>query len=209
MAGLVAHAAMSGVIAAAVGEARRGRLRHRQPGDPAARGAGLVPSVARARRPVAPWGGVRPRRWRRRSAWMPDGCLRVVRRGFAFGARFDLEVDPADPDPDRAGMAGGPGRRLDSAIGLARYAFVLAGWLLPFPRAPPPSRRRQAICVQQGVTCCSACCRRSSHRGRRRRGPGACGIVGVVRRRHHLSARTRVRSAASGAVARDPDRAIR
>ena len=39
------------------------------------------------------------------------------------------------------------------AIGLLRYLFVLAGWLLPRLRCPlPPSRRRQAVCVLQGIT---------------------------------------------------------
>jgi len=39
------------------------------------------------------------------------------------------------------------------AIGLLRYGFVLAGWLLPWLRHPlPPNRRRKQICALQGVT---------------------------------------------------------
>jgi phosphatidylglycerophosphate synthase len=84
-----------------------------------------------------------------------DGWL-ARRHGLAssFGARFDLEVDALlllvlALLVWQAGQVG----PWVLAIGLLRYLFVLAGWLLPWLRRPlPPSRRRQAVCVQQGVT---------------------------------------------------------
>ena len=84
-----------------------------------------------------------------------DGLL-ARRLGLAsrFGARFDLEVDALlilvlALLVWQAGKVG----PWVLAIGLLRYLFVLAGWLLPWLRRPlPPSRRRQAVCVQQGVT---------------------------------------------------------
>ena len=72
----------------------------------------------------------------------------------AFGARFDIEID-ALLLLILALLLWQTGR-VDAwvlAIGLLRYAFVLAGWIRPWLRAPlPPSRRRKAICVQQGVS---------------------------------------------------------
>jgi phosphatidylglycerophosphate synthase len=72
----------------------------------------------------------------------------------AFGARFDVEID-ALLLLILALLVWQTGR-VDAwvlAIGLLRYAFVLAGRIRPWLRAPlPPSRRRKAICVQQGVT---------------------------------------------------------
>jgi phosphatidylglycerophosphate synthase len=84
-----------------------------------------------------------------------DGWLaRRLSLSSSFGARFDLEVDALLLlvlallvwRSDRvAGWV--------LAIGLVRYLFVMAGWLLPWLRRPlPPSRRRQAVCVQQGLT---------------------------------------------------------
>ena len=71
-----------------------------------------------------------------------------------FGARFDLEIDALLILilTLRVRQTGRVGPWV-LAIGLMRYFFVLAGWLLPTLRRPlPPSRRRQAVCVQQGVT---------------------------------------------------------
>jgi phosphatidylglycerophosphate synthase len=72
----------------------------------------------------------------------------------AFGARFDLEID-ALLLLILALLVWQTGR-VDAwvlAIGLLRYAFVLARWIRPWLRAPlPPSRRRKAICAQQGLT---------------------------------------------------------
>jgi phosphatidylglycerophosphate synthase len=141
-----------------------------------------------------------------------DGWL-ARRCGVAsrFGARFDLEVDSLlililAVLVWQSGRVGA----WVLAIGLARYAFVLAGWLLPLLRAPlPPSRRRQAICVQQGITLllcllppvgpASASCGA---------GLALAGLLASFAADIIYLVRTRVRSAASGAVACDPDRAI-
>jgi phosphatidylglycerophosphate synthase len=84
-----------------------------------------------------------------------DGLLaRRLGDASRFGARFDLEVDAflilvLALLVWQAGKVG----PWVLAIGLLRYLFVVAGWLLPWLRRPlPPSRRRQAVCVQQGVT---------------------------------------------------------
>jgi phosphatidylglycerophosphate synthase len=84
-----------------------------------------------------------------------DGWLaRRLRLVSSFGARFDVEIDALLLlilallvwQADRVG-----GWVL--AIGLLRYAFVLAGGLWPWLRAPlAPSRRRKVVCAQQGVT---------------------------------------------------------
>jgi phosphatidylglycerophosphate synthase len=84
-----------------------------------------------------------------------DGWL-ARRSGLAsgFGARFDLEID-ALLILILAVLVWQTGRvgPWVLAIGLLRYGFVVAGWLLPWLRRPlPPSRRRQTVCVQQGVT---------------------------------------------------------
>jgi phosphatidylglycerophosphate synthase len=141
-----------------------------------------------------------------------DGWL-ARRCGLAsrFGARFDLEVDSLlililAVLVWQSGRVGA----WVLAIGLARYAFVLAGWLLPLLRAPlPPSRRRQAICVQQGITLllcllppvgpAAASCGA---------GLALAGLLASFAADIIYLVRTRVRSAASGAVACDPDRAI-
>ena len=75
------------------------------------------------------------------------------RRGLAsaFGARFDMEVDALLVlvlallawSLDKAGV-------WVILSGALRYAFVAAGWLLPFLDRPlPPSERRRVICVIQ------------------------------------------------------------
>jgi phosphatidylglycerophosphate synthase len=79
---------------------------------------------------------------------------RAARRsGMAspFGARFDMEVDALlmlalAVLVYQFQKAGG----WVLASGLLRYAFVAAGWRLPWMRrALPPSRRRQVVCVIQ------------------------------------------------------------
>ncbi len=71
----------------------------------------------------------------------------------AFGERFDMETDALlllvlsvlIYQADKAGM-------WVLAIGLMRYAFVAAGWLLPALRGSlPASWRRKAVCVLQGI----------------------------------------------------------
>jgi phosphatidylglycerophosphate synthase len=84
-----------------------------------------------------------------------DGWLaRRLRVASSFGARFDLEID-ALLILVLALLVWQSGRvgPWVLAIGLMRYAFVLASWPLPGLRGRlPPSRRRQTICVQQGVS---------------------------------------------------------
>jgi phosphatidylglycerophosphate synthase len=88
-----------------------------------------------------------------------DGWL--ARRGAvasAFGARLDMEIDALlilvlATLAWQHGKAGG----WVLLSGLMRYAFVAAGWLLPWLARPlPSSRRRQAICVLQIVCLCAA-----------------------------------------------------
>lgn len=90
------------------------------------------------------------------------GCLLALdgldgwfarRQGLAsdFGARFDLEVD-ALLILVLAALAFALGKvgSWVFGIGLLRYAFLLAGRLVPALRGElPPSRRRQAVCVLQ------------------------------------------------------------
>ena len=81
-----------------------------------------------------------------------DGWL-ARRQGIAseFGARFDMEVDALlilalSVLAWRHGKAGA----WVVVSGLLRYAFVAAGAMAPWLRAPlAPSRRRQTICVLQ------------------------------------------------------------
>jgi phosphatidylglycerophosphate synthase len=83
-----------------------------------------------------------------------DGPL-ARRSGLAsrFGARFDMEVDALlilvlSALVWRVAPVGA----WVLASGLMRYAFVAAGWLLPWMAVDlPPSRRRQAVCVVQIV----------------------------------------------------------
>lgn len=96
------------------------------------------------------------------TAWLLDGLDGFVarRRGLctAFGARFDMEVDAAFAlvltamlwRADRAGL-------WILALGLLRYAFVLAGLLYaPMRRPLPPRQRRRLICALQGAALCLA-----------------------------------------------------
>jgi phosphatidylglycerophosphate synthase len=81
-----------------------------------------------------------------------DGWIaRRTQYGSAFGARFDMETDALLIlaltllvwRHDKAGA-------WVLASGLLRYAFVAAGWLLPWLTRPLfPSVRRQAVCVLQ------------------------------------------------------------
>lgn len=84
---------------------------------------------------------------------------RVARRTgtvSAFGARFDMEVDAylllvlgAHLAPTVGGWV--------LAIGAMRYAFVAAGWALPWLRAPlPPRLWRKTIAATQGVALVTA-----------------------------------------------------
>ncbi|NDV01199.1 CDP-alcohol phosphatidyltransferase [Pseudoroseicyclus sp. CLL3-39] len=69
----------------------------------------------------------------------------------AFGARFDMEID-AVLALVLALLAwqGGAAGPLVLILGLARYAFLVASWALPWLGAPlPPSLLRKTICVIQ------------------------------------------------------------
>ena len=72
----------------------------------------------------------------------------------AFGARFDMEVDTLLLLALSALALGlGKAGPWVLAIGLMRYAFVLAGRAWPPLAHPlPPSRRRDAVCVLQVAT---------------------------------------------------------
>jgi phosphatidylglycerophosphate synthase len=81
-----------------------------------------------------------------------DGFIaRRLDQASAFGARFDMETDAV------LGLglallvwAVGQAGAWVLLLGLARYIFILGGWLWPALMAPlPPSKRRQAICVAQ------------------------------------------------------------
>lgn len=81
-----------------------------------------------------------------------DGWLaRRWNQSSDFGARFDMEVDAA-AIMVLAALAWQTGQApvWVLALGLMRYAFVLAGWRLDFLQAAlPPSFRRKAVCVVQ------------------------------------------------------------
>jgi phosphatidylglycerophosphate synthase len=156
IAGLAAYAAVSGVIAAAVGVKR------------ATGGFGIANQVTLLRAGLvcliggALLAGPSLLGWSLAAlvaaalsldavdGWLARRCGLTSR----FGARFDLEIDALlililAMLVWQSGRVGG----WVLAIGLIRYAFVLAGWLLPVLRRPlPSSRRRQAICAQQGIT---------------------------------------------------------
>ncbi len=85
---------------------------------------------------------------------LADGWIaRRTQTETPFGARFDMEVDALfivilSVLVWRWEKAGA----WVLLSGLLRYAFVAAGWLLPWLRAAlPPSIRRKAICVIQIV----------------------------------------------------------
>jgi phosphatidylglycerophosphate synthase len=157
VAGLIGYAAVSAIIALAVGIGR-GRVGFGIANQVPLLRAGLVCLVGGALLASAPsflgW-SLAALIAAALSLDAVDGWLaRRLSLSSTFGARFDLEVDALLLlvlallvwRADRvAGWV--------LAIGLVRYLFVMAGWLLPWLRRPlPPSRRRQAVCVQQGVT---------------------------------------------------------
>ena len=88
-----------------------------------------------------------------------DGWL-ARRSGITseFGARFDMEID-ALLIMALAILAWRHGKAGSWVLfsGLLRYAFVAAGWFVPWLTHPlPPSRRRQAVCVVQIAGLCVA-----------------------------------------------------
>ncbi|MFN3275887.1 MAG: CDP-alcohol phosphatidyltransferase family protein [Paracoccus sp. (in: a-proteobacteria)] len=81
-----------------------------------------------------------------------DGWL-ARRHGLAsgFGARFDVEVDSALALILSLHVLAGSAVGAEVLVlGLMRYVYVAAGWVLPWLRAAlPPSQRRRVICVIQ------------------------------------------------------------
>jgi phosphatidylglycerophosphate synthase len=74
----------------------------------------------------------------------------------ALGARFDMEVDAALLLV-LSGYAARPYPAWVLAIGLMRYAFVVAGWVLPWLRGPlPPRYWRKVVAATQGVVLVTA-----------------------------------------------------
>jgi phosphatidylglycerophosphate synthase len=70
----------------------------------------------------------------------------------ALGARFDMEVDAFLLMVLSAYVAGAAGGWV-LAIGGMRYAYVAAGWVLPWLRGPlPPRHWRKVVAATQGVT---------------------------------------------------------
>jgi phosphatidylglycerophosphate synthase len=158
LAGLAAYAAVSGIIAVAVG-AERGPAGFGLANQATLLRAGLVCLIGGA---LLAGDSLTLFGWSLAAlvaaALSLDAVDGWLARRFSltsdFGARFDLEID-ALLIMILAVLVWQTGRvgPWVLAVGLLRYAFVLAGWLLPWLRRPLlPSRRRQAICVLQGIT---------------------------------------------------------
>lgn len=83
-----------------------------------------------------------------------DGWVaRRTKTTSEFGARFDMEIDALLLlILAILVVSAGKAPYWIVAIGALRYAFVLAGQLLPILRAPlPESLRRKSVCVMQGI----------------------------------------------------------
>ena len=88
-----------------------------------------------------------------------DGWVaRLLDGATRFGARFDMEVDALlILVLSIAVVLGGRAGAWVLAIGGMRYAFVLAGFLLPWMRRElPASMWRKGICVAQGIVLAAA-----------------------------------------------------
>lgn len=81
-----------------------------------------------------------------------DGWVaRTTETVSSLGARFDMEVDAFLIVVLSVYLAPSVGLWV-LAIGGMRYAFVAAGWVLPWLRAPlPPSYARKTVAAMQGV----------------------------------------------------------
>lgn len=81
-----------------------------------------------------------------------DGWL-ARRQGLAsgFGARFDMEIDAALPLMLALhAFADGMGGVVVLTLGVMRYVFVAASWVLPWMAAPLPDKfGRKVVCVIQ------------------------------------------------------------
>ena len=80
-----------------------------------------------------------------------DGWVARRTRTTATGAHLDGEVDAFLILVLSVYVARSIGAWV-LAIGLARYAFLAAGWALPWMRAPlPPRHWRKVVCATQGI----------------------------------------------------------
>src|SRR5439155_17583642 len=80
-----------------------------------------------------------------------DGWVARRTRTTALGARFDGETDAFLILVLSVYVARSAGAWV-LAIGAARYAFLVAGWLLPWMRAElPPRYWRKVVAATQGV----------------------------------------------------------
>ena len=125
-----------------------------------------------------------------------DGWVaRRTRTASALGARFDGEVDAFLILVLSVYVARSAGAWV-LAIGAARYAFLAAGWVLPWMREPlPPRYWRKVVAATQGVVLAVAaatCCRRLDRPHSSSRSPcspsrsaatcGGCGVTGRASR---------------------------
>lgn len=154
--GQLAAAAVFLLVCAAVAQLMRRRYPHRQ------LGACNVVTLMRAALVCAllvPLAGGRAAGWGVAAvaavALLLDGAdgWLARRSGLAsrFGARFDVEVDAALALVLSLHVLAGTAVGAEAlALGLIRYAFVLAGVVWPWLAADlPPSDRRKRICVMQ------------------------------------------------------------
>jgi|tagenome__1003787_1003787.scaffolds.fasta_scaffold20982873_4 hypothetical protein len=85
-----------------------------------------------------------------------DGWVARRTRSGALGAHFDAEVDAFLILILSAYLVRSAGAWV-LAIGAARYAFLAAGWALPWMREPLPARPwRKVVCATQGIVLTTA-----------------------------------------------------
>ena len=83
--------------------------------------------------------------------WVDGQVARRTGTASPLGARFDMEVD-AFLILVLSAYAAGPVGAWVLAIGLMRYAYGAAGWILPWLRGPvPPRHWRKVVAAAQGV----------------------------------------------------------
>jgi len=90
--------------------------------------------------------------------WVDGHVARRTHTESAMGARFDMEIDSFLLLVLSAYVARTLGPWV-LAIGLMRYAYVVAGWALPWLRRPvPPRYWRKVVAATQGIvlTCAAS-----------------------------------------------------
>ncbi|MFO7191943.1 MULTISPECIES: CDP-alcohol phosphatidyltransferase family protein [Thermocrispum] len=89
-----------------------------------------------------------------------DGVVaRSTNTASPLGARFDMEVDASLLAVLSIYLVPSAGLWV-VAIGGMRYAFVVAGWLLPWLRGPlKPTRLGKTVAAMQGIVLIAACSR--------------------------------------------------